>query len=65
MLSAISAARPRQFIVYKPGEKSLMVRPVEEPQRGKFQFGKGQSFDLEQPVRRVIALGQKQHQLNQ
>ncbi len=48
----------RQFIVYKPGEKSLMVRPVEEPQRGKFQFGKGQSFDLEQPVRRVIALGE-------
>ncbi len=46
----------REFIVYKPGEKTLTVRPVEEPAPGQFQFGAGQSFDLGQPVRRVIAL---------
>jgi len=48
----------RQFIVYKPGDKTLRVRPVEEPQPGKFQFGKGQSFDLDQAVQRVIALNE-------
>ncbi len=46
------------FIVYKPGAKSVTVRPVEEPTPGQFQFGVGQSFDLGQPVRRVIALNQ-------
>ena len=46
----------REFIVYKPGDKNLTVRPVEEPAPGQFQFGAGQSFDLGQPVRRVIAL---------
>jgi formylglycine-generating enzyme required for sulfatase activity len=46
----------REFIVYKPGDKNLTVRPVEEPAPGQFQIGAGQSFDLEQPVRRVIAL---------
>jgi formylglycine-generating enzyme required for sulfatase activity len=48
----------RNFIVYKPGEKTVTMRPVEEPHPGKFQFGKDQSFDLGQPVRRVIALGE-------
>ena len=33
-----------------------MVRPVEEPAPGQFQFGKGDSFDLGQPVRRVVTL---------
>ena len=46
----------RDFIFYKPGENSLTVRPVEESAPGQFQFGKAQSFDLGQPVRRVIAL---------
>ena len=46
----------RDFIVYKPGDKNLTVRPVEEPAPGQLQFGAGQSFDLGQPVRRVIAL---------
>ena len=36
--------------------RALTVRPVEEPAPGKFQFGAGQSFDLGQPVRRVVAL---------
>ena len=47
-----------EFLVYKPGDKSLTVRPVEEPAPGQFRLGAGQSFDLEQPVRRVIALDQ-------
>ncbi|HOX57268.1 MAG TPA: formylglycine-generating enzyme family protein [Candidatus Paceibacterota bacterium] len=46
------------FIVYKPGDKSVAVRPLEEPTPRKFQFGAGQSFDLGQPVRRVIALNE-------
>jgi len=48
----------RTVIAYKPGEKTLTARPVEEPQPGKFQLGKGQSFDLGQAVRRVIALNE-------
>jgi formylglycine-generating enzyme required for sulfatase activity len=47
-----------EFIVYKPGDKSVTVRPVEEATPGQFQFGAGQSFDLDQPVRRVIALNE-------
>jgi len=46
----------REFIVYKPGDRNLMLRPVEEPAPGQLQFGAGQTFDLGQPVRRVIAL---------
>jgi len=46
----------REFIFYKPGEKSLTVRLVEEVAPGRFEFGKGQSFDLGQPVRRVVTL---------
>jgi len=46
----------RDFIFYKPGESSLTVRPVEESAPGQFQFGKAQSFDLGQPVRRVVTL---------
>jgi formylglycine-generating enzyme required for sulfatase activity len=46
----------REFITYQPGDKSLAVRPVAEPGPGQFQIGAGQSFDLGQPVRRVIVL---------
>ncbi|MCX6930231.1 MAG: formylglycine-generating enzyme family protein [Verrucomicrobia bacterium] len=46
----------RDFIFYKPGENNLTVRPVEESTPGQYQFSKGQSFDLGQPVRRVIVL---------
>src|ERR1035437_8716111 len=35
----------REFLLYKPGDKSLTVRPVEEAAGGKFQFGAGASFD--------------------
>ena len=46
----------REFLFYKPGANSLTVRPVEEAAPGKLQLGKGDSFDLGQPIRRVITL---------
>jgi len=48
----------RDFIFYKPGANTLTVRPVEESAPGKFQFGKAQSFDMGQPVRRVVSLSE-------
>jgi formylglycine-generating enzyme required for sulfatase activity len=48
----------RDFIFYKPGDNSLTLRPVEESAPGQFQFGKAQSFDLGQPVRRVVTLNE-------
>ena len=48
----------REFLAYKPGDKNMTVRPVEEAAPGQFKIGAGQNFDLEQPVRRVIALDQ-------
>jgi formylglycine-generating enzyme required for sulfatase activity len=56
VVGSFRASPLREFIIYKPGEKTVTVRPVEEPAAGKFQFGAGQSFDLGQPVRRIIAL---------
>jgi formylglycine-generating enzyme required for sulfatase activity len=44
-----------QFLFYKPGQTSLMLRPVEE-QAGQLGFGKGDTFDLGQPLRRVVTL---------
>jgi len=46
----------REFLFYKPGQSSLMFRPVEEPAPGNLQLGKGDTFDLGQPVRRVVTL---------
>jgi formylglycine-generating enzyme required for sulfatase activity len=46
----------RELIFYKPGGSKLIVRPVEEPAPGQFEFGKGDSFDMGQPVRRVVTL---------
>lgn len=47
-----------QFVIYKPGASSLSVRPLEEPAQAQFQLGKGDTFDLSQPVRRVVTLGE-------
>jgi formylglycine-generating enzyme required for sulfatase activity len=47
----------REFVFYKPGASNLIVRPIEEPARGKFQFGAASTFDLGQPVRRVVTVG--------
>ena len=46
-----------EFVFYKPGASNLLVRPVEEPSPGKYQFGVGNTFDLGQPVRRVVTVG--------
>ena len=48
----------REFLLYKPGENNLVVRPVEEPTPGQFELGKGDSFDLGRPVRRVVTLNE-------
>jgi len=45
------------FILYKPGENTITARPVEEPSPSQFQLGKGNTFDLGQPVLRVVDLG--------
>jgi hypothetical protein len=49
----------REFIFYKPGESNLIVRPVEEPAPGQFQFGQSSTFELGQPVGRVVTLQQQ------
>src|SRR5205085_2112051 len=48
----------REFLLYKPGQKNLLVRPVEEASPGQMSFGKGDTFDLGQPVRHVVTLNQ-------
>jgi formylglycine-generating enzyme required for sulfatase activity len=45
-----------EFLLYKPGDSKLTVRAVEEGAAGKYQFGKGNTFDLGQPLRRVMTL---------
>ncbi|HXF09523.1 MAG TPA: formylglycine-generating enzyme family protein, partial [Desulfuromonadaceae bacterium] len=46
----------REFLFYKGTENKLMLRPVEEPAPGQLQLGKGDDFDLSQPIRRVVTL---------
>ena len=36
----------REFLVYKPGDKNVSMRPVEEATPGQFKIGAGQNFDL-------------------
>jgi formylglycine-generating enzyme required for sulfatase activity len=45
-----------EFIIYKPGESKLFVRPVEEKD-GKLALGGGSEFDLGEPIQRVMTLG--------
>ena len=58
-VGAVGGSALVEFLVYKPGGNSLLLRPVVESGAGQFQFGKGDTFDLGQPVRRVITLGRK------
>jgi formylglycine-generating enzyme required for sulfatase activity len=44
-----------EFLIYKPGDSKLSVYPVEEA-GGKARLGKVATYDLGQPVRRVVAL---------
>ncbi len=47
-----------QFVFYKAGDSKVTVRAVEES-GGKFQFGAANTFDLGQPVSRVVTLDDK------
>src|ERR1043166_6761184 len=51
-----SGSALRDFVIYKPGESKLVARPVEESSPGHYQIGAGNTFDLGQPVRRVVTL---------
>jgi formylglycine-generating enzyme required for sulfatase activity len=44
------------FVIYQPGAKQLTAKPVEESSPGHYALGKGQAFDLSDPIRRVISL---------
>ncbi len=44
-----------EFLLYHAGESKLTVRPIEE-NGGKLQLGKGDTFDLGQPIKRVEVL---------
>jgi len=45
-----------ELVFYKPGEKELIVKPVEEA-GGKPQFGAGTTFTLDKIIREVVAVG--------
>lgn len=47
-----------EFLIYKPGESKLLVRPVTDA-GGKLAIGKGADFDLGKPLSRVVALDTK------
>ena len=49
------AGAPAELLFYKPGQNTLMARPVEESAGG-LHFGTASTFDLGQPVRRVVTL---------
>jgi formylglycine-generating enzyme required for sulfatase activity len=49
------------FLFYKPGDSKLTLRPIEEKGNA-FQFGAPKSFDLSEPVLRVIPLRQGQQE---
>lgn len=42
------------FVFYKPGGNTLLVRPVEEATPGALKFGAGSSITTEQPVRHIF-----------
>ncbi len=47
-----------EFVIYKSGTSSVQARPVEKGSEGKYQIGTGNSFDLGEPIRQVMALSQ-------
>ncbi len=54
-IGSFRGAGSREFLFYKPGQNQLTVRPV-DVSGAKPQLGKGDSFDLGQPIRRVVVL---------
>jgi formylglycine-generating enzyme required for sulfatase activity len=51
------ASDVRDFIIFKPGETKLIVRSLAAAPGDTFQFTQEKSFNLGQPVQRVLALG--------
>jgi len=49
-------AASHELLFYKPGDSGLTVRTIEEKGSGQFQLAKGNTFDLGQPIRRVVTL---------
>src|SRR5205085_2648013 len=47
-----------ELLFYKPGERNLLLQPVEEPAAGQLRLAKGNSFDLAEPIRRVVVLNE-------
>jgi hypothetical protein len=56
-LGSFRSPAAREFLIYKPGQNNVLFRPVEEA-GGKVQIGTGASYDLGQPVRRIVTLSQ-------
>jgi hypothetical protein len=52
-----------EFLFYKPGDATLIVRPVEAVEAGQVRFGDPAKFDLGGPIRRVITLAPAKRQL--
>jgi formylglycine-generating enzyme required for sulfatase activity len=50
-----------EFLFYKPGQNAVTVRPLEKA-AGQLQLGKGESFDLGQPIRRIVTLNRTARQ---
>jgi formylglycine-generating enzyme required for sulfatase activity len=55
-LGDFGGAPLRQLLFYKPGEPKLTLRSLQEASPGRFSAGAETSFDLAQPLRRVITL---------
>jgi formylglycine-generating enzyme required for sulfatase activity len=45
-----------EFLIYKPGAANVYARPVQKTGEGKYELGKGATFDLGEPVSRVMTL---------
>jgi len=45
-----------QFVLFKAGTPSVQARPVEQDSNGRYIFGSGNSFDLGEPIQRVITM---------
>ena len=48
----------RDFVFYKEGDTNFQFRPLEEATPGKFQFGAGQTFGVDKPIRQVFTVAQ-------
>jgi formylglycine-generating enzyme required for sulfatase activity len=58
IFGAFRGAPLRDLLAYKSGENTLTYKPVEESSPGQFQFGAGQSFNLDKPIKQAFAVAQ-------